>query len=210
MPTRVLLKRCVGIPNPPNCWGSLTNHHFDIHLWNAVKRAEICRANRHCEFCAKEFVEEDLTLHFSIAFDQDTSTASLHRYDVLCVMCHELMHIGRASSEGRLQTVKQHYADVMEIFLHDADRDFEAAREKHNALRLFNWTTDTSAFHSIPAVREWKKKNDFMCVAKNTSISAWRAVYSLGNTCCYAVCNKQCSLKDPPPFECDFEAFDYF
>eukprot|EP01038_Epipyxis_sp_PR26KG_P008060 gene8060-10918_t len=129
-------------PLPSAAWGWETKAGCDLDLWKKIKKYEFDRTYFCCEMCGDDTDgdENSLVLHqrweyqindsdsyFRPSFEEFTSMVqnmienkndsvsviNFTRFDVLCLSCHDLVHIGKAKCEGRTRNARKHYEDKL-------------------------------------------------------------------------------------------------
>lgn len=189
-----------GIPVLRTAWGSTQRSHIDHSLWNAIKQAEFQRTQNKCEFCelvaSPEEVMNKLTVHMAWKYDEESKVASFARYDVLCTVCHEFMHMGRAQAQGaeKVNHLLSLYSEIKKITIRQTMIEYLTVWNTHYSLSSNNstpWTVDLSGIQVVPAARNWLQKNDNMVCERGRKITASRKFANIGNCCCYSECNPQ-------------------
>eukprot|EP01036_Dinobryon_divergens_P037299 gene37299-48767_t len=180
---------CFYPPLPRAMWGTEYKPFIDLGLWNEIKKERFAHERNTCEMCKTISArpEEDQVLHQRWEYitddgEEDTNEMSVHfyRFDVLCLKCHDLMHVSRAASEGRGIPTLTHFQEKANKTLSEAKAQLILAKAEWVMLNERKVVeVDHSRIFSYKAVIDWLKVDERRCVGR------------FGNFCCFQHFNPQ-------------------
>lgn len=171
-------------PLPNHMWSNNSKSHMDIDLWTAIKNYEFSKKKYSCEMCGTEGNDSNLTLHQRWEFDlpkievsKVTKTeevkAKFVTFDVVCVACHDLLHIGRARLDGKEKQMFEHLQTKSGRQYIELEIEYTLAWCEYQLAKDYTcWKVSEDEILAHPMVQKWLK-----CDKRRT-------IGRFGNLCC--------------------------
>lgn len=111
--------------------------------WKAVSADVVRTAGGQCAICRTAC--DRLHCHERWAYDEPQALATVTALVAVCGACHEVLHMGRAEQQGRLNTAVEHFARVNQCSISVALRVYARARRTRSGRnRITNWRISVS------------------------------------------------------------------
>jgi len=129
---------------PKTSWYSNVRSEVSDREWDAIRKAVYRRADYECEICGGTGDEHPVECHEVWEYDDENHTQCLKRMIALCPDCHQVKHIGYASTQGNAHEAAEHLAEVNGWTLTEAMEYIEDSFEEWRKRSQHEWTVDTS------------------------------------------------------------------
>jgi len=106
---------------PATAWYTNVRSNVPKEEWDRLRKIVYAEAGYLCEVCGGQGNKWPVECHEIWDYDDQTMIQSLVKLAALCPSCHEVKHIGRASTKGNLQRAIQHLAEVNEWVYEEAE-----------------------------------------------------------------------------------------
>lgn len=129
---------------PKTSWYNNVRSEVSDAEWEAIRGAVIRRANHKCEICGSNGGEAPLECHEVWEYDDENHIQQLKRIIALCPDCHQVKHIGYASTQGKKQEATEHLTKVNGWTRTEAQRYIGKSFKQWYKRSQHEWTVDTS------------------------------------------------------------------
>jgi len=129
---------------PKTSWYSNVRSEVSDREWDAIRKAVYRRADYKCEVCGDTGDEHPVECHEVWHYDDENHTQRLKRMIALCPDCHQVKHIGYASTQGKGHEAAEHLAKVNDWTLFEAMEYIQDSLEQWRERSQHEWTLDTS------------------------------------------------------------------
>jgi len=97
---------------PSTCWFSNARNNISKSGWDRLRKTTYEKANYRCEICGGQGKRHPVECHEIWLFDDKEYIQKLGGLIALCPNCHEVKHIGLASSHGRGDAARNYLANI--------------------------------------------------------------------------------------------------
>lgn len=129
---------------PKTSWYTNVRSEVTDEEWDAIRRAVYRRADYQCEVCGGQGDDHPVECHEVWEYDDENHVQRLKRMIALCPDCHQVKHIGYASSQGKGHEAAEHLSEVngwsLERAMEYINDSFEQWRERSQ----HDWDVDIS------------------------------------------------------------------
>lgn len=134
---------------PSSTWQLNARAVLSDTTWRSISRAVRQRAGGRCELCSHAASQAALHAHERFAFDLASRTQRLVRLLAACESCHEAIHYGRASAQGRANAAIRQLARVNGVSDAAALEHAEQAVTQWHARDQVAWSVDLSILREL-------------------------------------------------------------
>lgn len=143
---------------PSTCWWSNMRSNLTPAEWGQCKAFVRKRSGDRCELCGGRGPKWPVECHEVWGYDDVTHVQSLDGLIALCPACHEVKHIGRAETVGRLDQAKNRLMIANGWSPADVEAYLEGVWEVWAQRSKYQWTLDASWLTTIgvavPVIRD--------------------------------------------------------
>lgn len=129
---------------PSTCWFSNLRSELSQEEWDRLRLPFFEQAGYRCELCGQRGTEHPVECHEVWEYDDQRHIQRLRGLVALCPSCHEVKHIGYASTVGRAGQARAHLARVNGWSMESVDLYLEAQFEQWSRRSQHEWTLDIS------------------------------------------------------------------
>ena len=142
---------------PATAWYTNVRSNVSKEEWDRLRKIAYAEARYICEICSGQGSKWPVECHELWEYDDESYTQTLLRLIALCPKCHEVKHIGRASTQGNFPRVLQHLAEINEWTLEEAEEyvaiQFMIWRERSK----YEWKLDILILNDYGEINGGKK-----------------------------------------------------
>lgn len=163
---------------PPSRWGANVRLVLGAEGWKRLAKEAYRRAGRRCQICGEHPAGQGaLHTHEFWAWDipaegKHISIQRLIGLRCICAPCHDMIHIGRAEDEGRLDATKKRLCQVNGFGSAEVDRLCDLAwHEMAERDRMMLWHLDLTSLcdaFGIPPNEAFISLQDLMTMMENS------------------------------------------
>lgn len=125
---------------PSTAWFKNLRNVVGDANWDVIKKACYQNANYRCEICGGRGPKWPVECHERWQFTE--GRIILEGLIALCPSCHEVKHIGFASTRGRLEHARRHFMKVNGISLEEANEYIVSAFSLFEKRSKKDWELD--------------------------------------------------------------------
>lgn len=129
---------------PKTSWCTNLRSEMSGAQWDRIRRATYKRADYECEICGGTGSNHPVECHETWEYNDETHEQTLTGLVALCPSCHEVKHIGYASTQGNGERAIKHLADVNDWSRQKAVEHAKEAFETWEERSQHQWTVDIS------------------------------------------------------------------
>lgn len=138
---------------PQSCWYSNVRSNVSSEEWQRLKRITFKQAGYRCEVCGSRGPQWPVECHERWFYDDQQHVQRLVGLVALCPACHEVKHIGLATTRGRAGIATAHLAAVNDWMLAEAEAYVAACFEVWAQRSQHPWHLDISYLRQYGKVR---------------------------------------------------------
>ncbi len=127
---------------PSTAWFNNLRNIAGQAKWDKIRKKCYKEAGYRCEICGGKGRKWPVECHERWEFVDNK--INLLGFIALCPPCHEVKHIGFASTRGRLEVARSHFMKVNNISLEDANHHIEEAFKLHAERSQQEWEMNLS------------------------------------------------------------------
>ena len=139
---------------PKTCHYSNVRSMVTTAEWDKIRKLSYASANNKCEICGsdglKQGYKHKVECHEVWHYDDENKIQKLIKLVSLCVVCHQVKHIGRAIAIGKLTVCKQQLAKVNKWTPKQIDDHIISSFELHKERSKHQWILDISLLRTEP------------------------------------------------------------
>ena len=139
---------------PATCHFSNVRTTVTAAEWDKIRFISYAAADNKCEICGSngtlQGYKHKVECHEIWNYDDTNHVQTLVGLVSLCVVCHQVKHIGRAIAIGKLTVCKQQLAKVNKWTPKEIDDHILASFELHKERSKHQWTLDISLLRTEP------------------------------------------------------------
>ena len=125
---------------PETSWYTNVRSEVSKDVWTAIKQKTRARAGDRCEICGGVGPKWPVECHEVWAYDDIEHVQKLVGFIALCPDCHQVKHIGFATTQGKLEEAIEHFKRVNEL---DSAREYLIeVWNKWEERNLYKWKLD--------------------------------------------------------------------
>ncbi len=142
---------------PQTCWYSNVRSNVSQDDWEKLKKITFKRAGYRCEICGGRGTKWWVECHERWEYDDVRHIQKLVGLLALCPACHEVKHMGLATTRGHAAQATDHLARVNDWTLADAEAYVEVCFEVWSQRSKHEWQLDISCLQdygiAVPAIK---------------------------------------------------------
>ena len=139
---------------PSSCHFSNVRTMIPKKDWDTIRFSVYKNAQHKCEICGGNGIDQGykhrVECHEIWDYDDENKVQKLVGLISLCVVCHQVKHIGRAMAMGRKQQCFKQLARINKWTLAQINEYIRVSFEKHLERSKFQWTLDISMLNEEP------------------------------------------------------------
>lgn len=139
---------------PATAWYTNVRSNVPKEEWDRLRKKVYAAAGYLCEICYGQGKRWPVECHEVWEYDDETQTQTLIRLIALCPSCHEVKHIGRASTKGNLQRAILHLASVNNWTKEEADEYVAVQFLIWQERSRYEWKLDITALNDYKEEEE--------------------------------------------------------
>ncbi len=143
---------------PQTCWYTNVRSNVSAEDWEGLRKFVFKRAGYRCEICGGRGDKWWVECHEQWEYDDARHIQKLVGFVALCPACHEVKHIGLATTRGRASIATDHLAIVNDWSLAEAEAHVEACFDVWEERSRHQWQLDISCLQNygiaVPAVKD--------------------------------------------------------
>lgn len=139
---------------PKTCHYSNVRSMVTTAEWDKIRKLSYASANNKCEICGsdglKQGYKHKVECHEVWHYDDENKIQKLIKLVSLCVVCHQVKHIGRAIVIGKQAVCFQQLAKVNNWSQKQIEEHILASFQLHKERSKHQWTLDISLLRTEP------------------------------------------------------------
>jgi hypothetical protein len=139
---------------PKTCWFSSVRTAVSKKDWDKIRFITYEKANNVCEICGntgkKQGYKHNVECHEIWEYDDQTKTQKLNGLIALCVICHQVKHIGRAIAIGNHKQTFTQLMNVNKWTKEQTEQYISESFEIYKERSKYEWTLDISILSKEP------------------------------------------------------------
>lgn len=139
---------------PTTCHFSSARTILSKKQWDTVRFISYENANNKCQICGDNGLNQGykhrVECHEIWGYDDDTHVQKLLGLISLCVLCHQVKHIGRAAKIGKETQCHNQLMIVNNWTIKETLKHIEDSFILHKERSKFQWTLDLSILNEEP------------------------------------------------------------
>lgn len=136
-------------PLPGSSWYDNVRSAVSPEEWRRLKRATYECYGHRCACCGGRGPEWPVECHEMFSFDDRTGVQRLDHLVALCPPCHEVNHIGLASTRGRFDVAISHMMSVTGRSRNSCRQEAVESMKLANRRARRRWTVDLSYLRTL-------------------------------------------------------------
>lgn len=139
---------------PKSCHFSNVRSMVTPYEWDKIRKLSYEKANHKCEICGntglKQGFKHAVECHEIWHYDDENKIQKLTGLISLCVLCHQVKHIGRAIAIGNQVPCFNHLARVNKWTQEQVHQHIVDSFKVHTERSKYKWTLDISLLKNPP------------------------------------------------------------
>lgn len=139
---------------PNTCHYSNVRTMVTAAAWDKIRKLSYASANNKCEICGSDGLKQGykhrLECHEVWDYNNENKIQKLINLVSLCVVCHQVKHIGRAIAIGKETVCFNQLAKINNWNLTQITEHLKASFELHSERSKHEWTLDLSLLNEEP------------------------------------------------------------
>jgi hypothetical protein len=139
---------------PKTCHYSNVRSMVTTAEWDKIRKLSYASANNKCEICGsdglKQGYKHKVECHEVWHYDDENKIQKLIKLVSLCVVCHQVKHIGRAIAIGKQAECFKQLAKVNKWTQKEIEEHIVASFQLHKERSKHQWTLDISLLRTEP------------------------------------------------------------
>ena len=139
---------------PKTCHFSNIRSTVTTAEWDKIRKLSYAAANNKCEICSDNGLNQGykhrVECHEVFEYDDINHIQKLVKLVSLCVICHQVKHIGRAIAIGKQAVCMQQLAKVNKWSQKQIEEHIISSFELHKERSKYQWTLDLSLLSTDP------------------------------------------------------------
>jgi hypothetical protein len=139
---------------PKTCHYSNVRSMVTTAEWGKIRKLSYASANNKCEICGSDGLKQGykhrVECHEVWDYDDENKIQTLVRLVSLCVVCHQVKHIGRAIAIGKQTECFKQLAKVNKWTQKEIEEHIVASFQLHKERSKHQWTLDISLLRTEP------------------------------------------------------------
>jgi hypothetical protein len=139
---------------PSTCHFSNVRSTVTSAEWDKIRKLSYASANNKCEICGSDGLKQGykhrVECHEVWDYDDENKIQRLVKLVSLCVVCHQVKHIGRAIAIGKQEVCFQQLAKVNKWTEKEIQEHIVASFQLHKERSKHQWTLDISLLRTEP------------------------------------------------------------
>ena len=139
---------------PKTCHYSNVRSMVTTAEWDKIRKLSYASANNKCEICGsdglKQGYKHKVECHEVWHYDDENKIQKLIKLVSLCVVCHQVKHIGRSIAIGKQAVCFQQLAKVNNWTQKQIEEHILASFQLHKERSKHQWTLDISLLRTEP------------------------------------------------------------
>ena len=129
---------------PKTSWYLNLRSELSSENWDKLRKDAYKNANYKCECCGGKGDQWPVECHEIWVYNDDNQTQTLKGLTALCPACHQVKHIGLAQARGMLSEVLEHFSEINNISITEAQNIVDEAFFIWEIRSRLNWKIDLS------------------------------------------------------------------
>lgn len=134
---------------PETAWFSNLRSELPVYDWDIIRKKAYKDAGYACTICG---IKAKMHAHEIWEFDEEKQIQKLLKVAAVCPDCHQVIHFGLASAQGKFEEAKAHFLKINQCSERQFELHYGQAYGDWARKSLRNWKLDLSILDDLGLV----------------------------------------------------------